>query len=80
MNKISMDALNSGWAIGFGTRIPQQSEDEGFASHRSRTVSGAGQDRAPGPVLTFISAMAVLSLAALHILPQRARRAAHRPT
>jgi hypothetical protein len=24
MNKISMDALNRGWAIGAGTRLPQQ--------------------------------------------------------
>lgn len=27
MNKLSMDALNAGWNVGFGTQVPSQNRD-----------------------------------------------------
>jgi hypothetical protein len=36
MNKISMDALNAGWSIGFGTRVaPRHDEFEYFAARQA---------------------------------------------
>ena len=78
MNKIAMDALNAGWAIGVGTRITQPSKYEGFAAHRSSTVGRADRDLAPWPILTLIPSIAASILASLRMLPQLASSTAHR--
>jgi hypothetical protein len=39
MNKISMDALNSGWNLGFGTRL--QAVDADFAQAKTRSDATA---------------------------------------
>jgi hypothetical protein len=38
MNKTSMDALNRGWAIGFGTRIHPQNADFDYALRRGDII------------------------------------------
>ena len=38
MSKISMDALNAGWGIGFGTEIRSQNADFDYAVSRSDIV------------------------------------------
>jgi hypothetical protein len=38
MNKTSMDALNRGWSIGFGTQLPSQNADFEHALSRNEVV------------------------------------------
>jgi hypothetical protein len=58
MNKISMDALNRGWSIGFGTRIQVRNDD--FDEALSREAG-----RAPERVQHLVPAQAAKAPLAL---------------
>jgi hypothetical protein len=58
MNKVSMDALNNGWALGFGTNVRQHNADFAFAAARLEATTLAPTVRKPSAFEAFLGEMA----------------------
>jgi hypothetical protein len=53
MNKVSMDALNRGWAVGHGTNVRRYNADFAFAVVRLGATAPAAAVRKPGALAVF---------------------------
>ena len=66
MNKISMNALNAGWSIGFGTQIrPTNADFETALSRNDVVVPEAPQGRTLETLIAEYAAKAEVFLASL---------------
>jgi hypothetical protein len=73
MNKISMDALNRGWAIGFGTAIHPQNADFQYALRRADIVVPA----APSPAKSLLDRLGEYVAGAEVFFAMLSRRLTH---
>jgi hypothetical protein len=73
MNKISMDALNRGWVVGFGTRIHPQNADFDYALRRGDIVAPA----AAPPARPLLDRLAAYAAGAEVFVAMLGRRLAH---
>lgn len=78
MNKISMDALNSGWALGFGTPITKSAIDESLLSYGSGSRVSGSRHGGTRLILPTMPGMIVSTITALSLLFRLARDTARR--